>query len=209
MRLLTVTEGQVVKNAANGSFYRFTRPEGARAKIRPLELFPNGRLLPKPTDTTIDDCDVVAVGGWHDPMYAEGKPKHGRQHYERELSDAVAELAVLEIAYEQLPVSGTGKQSRGSWANKLKNVRSRIEVLRLGLATPDGAAVIEHAAIEVVAPDLNLRDVVQLPSGLPALILGFRNTGGQRYATVRTKSVTGAVPCEVLRPWSAGRLCTV
>ena len=54
MRLGSAEPESVVKNVGNGSFYRFERPDRGRARIRPLELFPNGRLIAKPADTLVD-----------------------------------------------------------------------------------------------------------------------------------------------------------
>jgi hypothetical protein len=216
MRLSAATPNDVVKNARNGSFYRYEGPINGRARIYPMELFPNGRLMPKPTPTNVDaDLEVQLVGQWREGMAVEGRPKHGRKHYEDELAEAVEYLAFLEVEYEGLPASGTGKLSRGSWANKLKNTRGRIETLRAGLAAPDGSVEIERADDLPALPDLSRMDVVLLPSGRAGLVLDFSQVGASHYATVRTRCVTGGdllsmpVPCEVLRPWRDAHLCTV
>lgn len=209
MRLGSATDGDVVQNVNNGSFYRFERVERGKARIRPLERFPNGRLLPKPVDTLVDaGLTVARVGPWHEGMAVEGKPTHARPHYEAELRITLGKLAILEAEYELLPVGGTGKQSRGSHMNKLNNARARIETLSLGLADPDGAEV-ERAAPPELDPRFRRRDVVLLPSGQPGQITGFRKVGASRYATVRTRTVDCGVPVEVLRPWSDSQLCTL
>lgn len=214
MRLSSATENDVVRNTNNGSFYRFARPERSRARIRPLELFPNGRLIPKSTDTLVDsDLDVALVGPWHDTMVVEGRPSHTRVHYESELSRQVEYLAVLEIGYDELPVNGTGKLSRGSWANKIKNCRARIEMLTAGLADPDGRVQIERAELEHRMPDLEVQDVVLLPAGRPGLILDTMLVGTAQYATVQTRLgntvLRAPVPMEVLRPWAHSHLCSI
>lgn len=213
MRLGSAGEDDVVRNTNNGSFYRFARLEKSRARIRPLEHFPNGCLIPKPTDTLVDsDLMVALIGPWHDGMVVEGNPTHGRVHYETELTEQIEKLVGLEIAYEALPVGGVGKQSRGSWANKLKNTRMRIEVLEAGLAEHETEVRIEKPMDEVILPRLALRDVVQLPSGLPAQILDFSKVGVVPYARVRTRSqmgvLEGSMPLSVLRPWAMAHLCT-
>jgi hypothetical protein len=223
MRLGGASQDDVVQNTGNRSFYRFERLERGRARIRPLELFPNGRLMPKPTDTLVDaDLVVALVGPWAESMVVEGAPTHGRAHYEKELQERVELLSSLEADYDLLPKNGVGRQSRGSWANKVKNCKARIETLQAGLAEPEAGAEIRRAAREDGPADLGLRDLVQLPSGRPGLILGFEVVGRVRYATVRCRAreqaaddfdaamalLEAPVPVDVLRPWSTSALCT-
>jgi hypothetical protein len=214
MKLSDASEHDVVRNTSNGSYYRYSRPEKSRARIRPLELFPNGRLIPKPTDTLVDaDLEVQLVGPWHVDMVVEGAPTHSRKHYEAELVDCTEYLAFLEVEYEKLPNGGVGTLSRGSWANKLKNCRARIEALQAGLASPDGTVRIERPLTEQPLPDLTVRDVVQMPSGQPGLIVDFMQVGASQYAKVRMRTaktlVEAPLPCEILRPWASARQCTL
>jgi hypothetical protein len=215
MKLGSATDGDVVQNVSNRSFYRFARLERSRARIRPLEHFPNGRLIPKPTDTLVDaDLVVALVGPWSEGMVVEGSPTHQRPHYEKELQERVELLSHLEAAYEALPRGGTGRQSRGSWANKVNNCRARVATLQAGLEELDEGTRVQKAAKEKAPPVLALRDLVQLPSGRPGLILSFERVGGIRYAHVRTRlpatgQMVAPVPIGVLRPWSDSQLCTL
>lgn len=217
MRLGSASEHDVVRNATNGSFYRFARPERGRARIRPLEHFPNGRLIPKPTDTLVSaDLLVALVGPWREGMLVADPPERARAAYAAELMIRRADLVGLEAAYELLPVNGKGKQSRGSWANKLKNCRSRIENLERGLEAIDPEEEVGSAEPEIAALGLRRRDVVLLPSGWPGQITGISvAVGAAPTAMVRTRHagdgvlLTVPVPLEVLRPWSDSRLCTL
>jgi hypothetical protein len=211
MKLSAASEGQVVRNARNGSFYRYERPERGRVRIQPLELFPNGMLIAKPTPTVVDaDLEVALVGDWHEGMRAEGKPSHGREAYERELAACEAELVELLAAYELLPVNGTGKQSRGSWSNKIKNHRSRVEVLKLGLSEPDEDEVRAQSAVEKQAPAFRAHDLALLPSGRAGEVLGVRmGTATVRVLWSKLPGLQAQVPLEVLRPWSQAHVCTV
>ena len=213
MRLRSAEPESVVKNVGNGSFYRFERPDRGRARIRPLELFPNGRLIAKPADTLVDAAlEVLLVGPWRDGMVVEGSPAHARARYEAELAARLIELVELEDVYDSLPVNGTGRQSRGSWANKVSNCRRRIADIRAGLEDL-GEVEAQSVEPEAVALDLRARDVVLLPSGAPGLILRTYATSRGRYAKVRARGaaalVEAPVPLAVLRPWSDSRLCTL
>lgn len=213
MKLATATQGQVVRNTANGSHYRFERHEAGRVRIRPLELFPNGLLIAKPTPTTVDpDIDVIVIGSWSEQMLVEGKPSNSRRVYERELIKLEGELVELEIAYELLPVSGKGKLSRGSWANKVKCCRERIVVLKRGLGFVDETAKLTvRDQREDVAFKKN--QIVQLPSGRAAKVAGFQPVGDQTYVRVVTsfngRTIKAALPADVLRCASQARVCTV
>jgi hypothetical protein len=208
LKLSQCTEGQVVRNANNGNHYRYERPERSRIRIRPLELFPNGILIPKPTDTHVDpDIEVQLLGDWCHGMAVEGKPTHCRATYERELAKCLLDLDTLRIAYDLLPPAGKGKESRGSWANKIKNCDGRIAVLRAGLE--ERLDLAPKLSIKVERrTHFRHRDIVQLPSGLPAKILQIRGTN----VTVLTRSLgetyVGTVPVEILRPWAQARLAT-
>lgn len=216
MRLDQAEPESVVKNAGNGSFYRFGRPDRGRARIRPLELFPNGRLIAKPADTLVDaSLDVLMVGPWREGMLVEGSPTRSRERYEAELEARLVDLAELEAAYEKLPVNGVGHQSRGSWANKVVSCRRRIEAIRLGLEDL-GAVERQAAEAEATGPGLGARDVVLLPSGMPGLVLRTYATSGGRYARVRARVehprpgvLELPVPLELLRPWGDRQLCTL
>jgi hypothetical protein len=209
MRLSAASEGQVVRNTGNGSFYRFEREERSRARIRPLEHFPNGRLIPKTTDTLVPpDIEVVVIGFWREEMVVEGGPVHTRSHYEDELREREATLIWLEAEYEKLPVNGTGKQSRGSWANKVKNCRARIAVLHAGLGETDGQQ-IDAVQPEAQGSNLTPRDLVQLPSGHPALILAL-DAGNAMVRTRHGSSrLVAPIPIDCLRPWASAYLATI
>lgn len=208
MKLGTAEQGQVVRNVGNGSHYRFERPEKSRARIRPLELFPNGLLIPKPTDTLVDPgLEVLLIGLWQEGLTVEGKPTHGRRTYEQELERREADLIDLRAAYELLPTDGKGKLSRGSWANKIKNCEGRIAVLRQGLAEITGVAML--ATVQQDAPTFRLRQLVQLPSGWPAQV--ERIDGGQITVFTQYKgtAIQAVLPSEVLRSWENARVCTM
>lgn len=210
MKLVSATQGQVVRNTNNGSHYRHDRIEKGKVRIWPLELFPTGLLIPKPTPTLVDpDIDVQVIGPWHDPMMVEGRPKHSRAVYERELAQKLADLSFLEAAYERLPTSGTGKQSRGSWANKLKNVRSRIETLQRGLGFEGEGVKREVARIESAMAALQVMGLVQLPSGRPAKIVSMTGLTARVVVMSNGAPIEAPLPCSVLRPWSDSRVCTL
>lgn len=202
-----------MRNTGNGSHYRFERMEAGRARIWPLELFPNGLLISKPTPTTVDpDIDVIVIGAWNDRMLVDGKPSNSRRVYENELVREEARLVELEVAYELLPVSGKGKLSRGSWANKVKCCRQRIETLKRGLGFIDETAKLTVGP-EPEAVAFTKDQIVQLPSGRAAQVSGFQPMGDQTYVQVETtfngQTVRAALPAEVLRCASAARVCTV
>lgn len=216
MKLASAQAGQVVRNATNGSHYRFDCLERSKARIRPMELFPTGLLIPKPTDTLVQpDLEVVLIGAWHEDMTVEGKPSHSQVAYEVELAQRREAIVLLEAAYEELPQNGKGKLSRGSWANKIKNCKSRITTLERGLGLDDGGPVTtpQHVQVAAIVPDYSSGDLVQVPSGRPALVLATTITAGAAYAQVRTafegRALEAPVPCEVLRPWSEARLATI
>lgn len=214
LKLVTAAPGQVVRNANNGSHYRFEgRLEHGKARIFPLELFPNGLLIAKPTPTTVEgDIEVIVVGIWTEDLVVEGKPDKSRRVYEKELLRLEGELPELERQYEELPRSGTGKSSRGSHANKVKNVRMRIATLKRGLGFVDSSQMV-HTAVETSELAYECDDLVQVPSGRIAKVTGFQPMGDQTYVQVITlfsgAAVRAALPCEVLRPAHEARLCTI
>jgi len=209
LKLIDSTPDDVVCNAKNHSHYRFAGPEKSRARIRPLELFPNGLLIPKPTDTIVDPTiEVHRVGPWHEGMLVEGRPDHSRAKYEAELAEKQALLIELQEQYDMLPQAGTGKKSRGSWANKIKNCAARVETLQAGLAQIDQRQR-ERTQVEVVSAAIQAAQLVQLPSGRPARVQAI--TGGMALVACRYQggTLTTALPTEVLRPWSMARVATV
>lgn len=187
--------------------------EAGRARIWPLELFPNGLLIAKSTPTTVDpDIDVVVLGAWRDDMVVEGKPSSSRKVYENELVKAEALLVELVEAYEALPVNGKGKESRGSWANKVKSCRMRVDTLKRGLGFIGETAKLTIRKDEA-DPGFKLEQIVQLPSGRAAQVAGFQPVGDQTYVRVTTRyngeAIQAALPAEVLRCASLARVCTV
>lgn len=208
MKLSSAREGQVVRNVDNGSHYRYERPEKGRVRIWPLELFPNGLLIAKPTPTIVDpNLDVVFVAMWTDGMRVEGKSSHSRRTYEAELAKREIDLVGLLAEYEKLPVSGIGKQSRGSWSNKIKNCQARIETLRLGLAEPTTDALAVTTQDE--APRYRKDDLVHLPSGLPGRVQSVRGTTALVRTRYEQQFLQMPVPFEVLAPWDLARVATV
>lgn len=209
MKLVSATQGQVVRNTNNGSHYRHDRLEKGKVRIWPLELFPTGLLIPKPTPTLVDpDIEVLVIGPWHDGMAVEGRPKHSRAVYERELLAKREELVLLEEAYDELPVGGVGRQSRGSWANKIKNCRSRIVTLEAGLGF-EGQEPRETAKAEDLLATLKVQAMVQLPSGRPGRITAMRGSVATVICISQGAPIEAPLPCEVLRPWSDARVCTL
>lgn len=213
MKLVSAQPGQVVRNVNNGSHYRFERQERSKVRIWPLELFPNGLLIPKPTPTTIEpDLEVLSLGMWYEGMTVEGQPTRSRRVYEKELVRRERELPELRAQYEALPRSGTGEQSRGSFANRVKYCEMRIEVLKRGLGFTN-ATPVRATELPDELPSLSRGDLVQVPSGRPAKVLGFQAMGDQTYVKIKTMfqgaALEAALPCEVLRDWSQASLCTV
>lgn len=212
MKISSAQTGQVVRNTRNSSHYRFERMERGKARIFPLELFPTGLLLAKSTPTLVEpDLDVVTVGAWHEDMVVAGTPKHSRKVYERELLREQQRLIELYAQYEQLPSSGKGKLSRGSWANKIKSCEIRVKMLERGLGFVPTEAIT--ATVEpTVAPRFIRGGLVQVPSGLIARVEGLKPMGDTTYATVTTifrgNRVQAALPCEVLRDAQVSRLCS-
>lgn len=212
MKLVQAQANSVVRNTRNGSHYQVERPERGKVRIWPLELFPNGLLINKPAPTLVEpDLEVVLVGPWVEGMRVEGKPSQPREVYEDELVGLERRVVELRLAYEALPRSGTGKLSRGSFANKVKNVERRIGVLKRGLGFVEGAATVVQEAPATLAVAVGM--VCQVPSGRPAKLLDFREVGNTTYAKIQVGSASGPirplVPCEVLRPFDEARLCTV
>lgn len=209
MKLSAASPGQVCRNLDNGSHYRYERPERGRVRIYPLELFPNGRLIPKPTPTIVSpDLEVLGVGFWVDDMQVEGKPDHTRATYERQLADKRSELLVLEAGFLALPASGIGKLSRGSWANKLKNCRQRIDTLEFGLAELTEEQVQIVQADRVPSP-FRRRDLIQLPSGRPGRIERMLGVQAEVLTLFEGNTMVAKIPVSALHLWSDARLATV
>lgn len=222
MRLSAAGTDDVVRNRRNKSFYRFERAEGERSRIWPLELFPNGLLIPKSQPTIVDaDLEVDPVAQWQDDLVVEGKPNKPRAKYEIELEDAEARLLMLQEAYDLLPSNGVGVQSRGSHANKIKAVQARIANIKRGLgeivAIPlpygrylddvvDAAAKlqVDHVPIPQYLP----KTLVQLASGLPGVVLAQHGAAIQVGTRWQGYRVTATVPAETVRPWALARLGT-
>lgn len=214
VKLSEAREGDVVRNRRNGSFYRYERPESNRTRIRPLELFPNGRLIPKSADTIVESgLEVDAVGRWPDDeeigfFVEEEGAERLRPSCEAELLTKQEELTVLEA--EMLTIDPNAHGGRGSHANKIKAVARRVESLEKGLAERSKDVTVATSSVEEASPLWNLKDFVQLPSGLPAIVLGV--VGSQ--IDIGTKTTTGqvircAVDSSLLRPIEHRHLATV
>lgn len=200
MQLRDATAGQVVRNCRNLRFYRYIRAEGQRVRIRPLELFPNGLLQEKTTDTIVEsDLEVELVGDWSEGLYIESKGGRGRVAYERELARLVEQEEALLAEAETID-----PKERGSHANKVKSVVDRLKVVRQGLAEPP-----EDRKLCKVRKDRKGASVVatsmQLPSGLPARVLGVKRD----VAQIEVKGPSGILNLElsfdVLKPWDRTR----
>lgn len=211
MKLGEAGADQVVRNSNNGSFYRFERLEnsGTRCRIYSLELFPNGRLIAKPTPTIVDaSLPVDAVGPWAEGMTVDGQSARSRRAYENELVREEVRLIALDLAYLELPVSGKGPLSRGSHANKVKACKRRISVIKLGLGLNDTVPTLAQPTVRS-EQSFRVRDLVQLPSGLPGAVMGFKGEMAVIRTKIRGAILEAAVPCAVLRPWECARACTV
>lgn len=168
MRLEQAREDQVVRNTRNGHFYRFVRREGRRVRIRPLELFPNGLLQEKTTDTIVEaDLDVVLVGDWTTDLFVKVRFGKTRATFERELQKLKDKLQVLEAEALVIP-----PKERGSHANKLKSVVNRVKVLERGLQEAPDASFTAINEAEKEAPDFQVGQQVVTPSGRLATIAG-------------------------------------
>jgi hypothetical protein len=177
VRLADAKPGQVVRNTGNKRFYRFERPEDGRSRIRPLEHFPNGLLVPKAADTTVSpDLKVVLVGPWHDHMVILGRPEKTCEQYEAEHAELQARLAGLLQIDSAIERDARGSYSKGSHANRIRAVRERIEALERGLADVTDIPVIELSdePFRFTAGQL-----VLLPSGRPARVTQVANKGKQ------------------------------
>ncbi len=199
-----------MRNCRNGSYYRYERPEKSRSRIRPLELFPNGLLIPKSADTIVEPkLEVKLVGRWTDEFFVEPTmPEKVKSAFAEELDHKRVQLAELEAQMATVDPNAHG--GRGSHANKIKAVARRVESLERGLvARPKDTAIQKGATVKTTCA-FKLRDYVQLPSGLPAIVLG---TEGQSVQ-IGTKTRTGAVlkqpvPAQMLRPLEHRHLATV
>ena len=201
MKLREATEGLVVRNSRNGSYYRFERMEGTRCRIRPLELFPNGLLIAKPTDTIVEpDLLVDAVGEWSEEFVVADVPSHV-------LRRCTAELEVKREKYAELQKQAEliAPKERGSHANKVKAVADRIATLERGLQERATLAPVEQVVARVA--ELEVGSLVRLPSGRPALLLRLQEKDGDVYAKIRCHRVNGglletALNVVALRRWS-------
>lgn len=189
MKLMDAESDQVVRNARNGHFYRFVKREGRRVRIRPLELFPNGLLQAKTTDTIVEpDLEVEAIADWCEVLYVKAKTGKSRVTYERELQREMEKLVVLEAESLIIP-----PKERGSHANKVKSCQARVEVLQRGLRDrPDGGVdVVLATTIPDVAREFGVNDLVQLPSGRPGKLLNIERRNDKTIARVAIRGACG------------------
>lgn len=213
MRLADAQHGEVVQNTANRSFYRMEGTEQGRARIRPLEVFPNGLLLEKPTDTTVaPDLEVSSCGMWAEEFTVQTDvPRKTRRTYERELDRKQEELAMLVEEAKTIPAKG-----RGSHANKVKAAESRVGTLLRGLEERPEGMVEEALPVRPQTKKFRMREIVQMPSGLAAMIVGYN----ERIDRVLEASVIARpvldepilcaqIPQECLRPIADRHLSTV
>lgn len=208
MRLSDANSGEVVRNLGNDNFYRYERPSEGRARIRPLELFPNGLLVAKPVDTIVSaEIVVELVGQWSEGMVVSGIKGRGRELYEQERRAVQEQLLVLEAESVLIP-----PKNRGSFANRVKAVKTRLTALEAGLEDI-GTEPIQIDMALLTLPGFKLRQVVAMPSGQPAQFLGFLPQGQQLLATVACK-IDGSVAMlqidpQALRPYDCRFMATV
>lgn len=208
MRLSDSHPGDVVQNIANSNFYRYERPEQDRARIRPLELFPNGLLIAKPTDTIVAaGLEVEHIGQWSEGLVIAGARGRSREVYERERERLQSQLRVLEAEAVLIPPN-----RRGSYANRLKAVRSRLEALERGLEDL-GTEPLQIDMHQLSVPAFRFKQLVVMPSGQLARFLGLLPVEQQLLATVATKvsnhMVMLQVAPEALRSPDCRHLATV
>lgn len=188
MRLSEANQNDVVRNTSNDSFYRYERPAENRARIRPLELFPNGLLIAKPTDTIVAaDLDVEYVATWSEGLVVSGIKGSSRTGYEREREQLREQLKVLEAEAVMIE-----PKQRGSFANRLKAVKLRLSALESGLEDL-GTEPLQIDMAKLSIPAFRLKQMVCMPSGAPAQFLGLLPQGHQLLATVATRVASGAV----------------
>lgn len=212
MQLSDSSAGDVLRNLSNSSFYRFERPERDKVRIRPLELFPNGLLIAKSTDTLVNsDLVVELIGTWSDGMVVTGVRGRSRATYEKELEQCTLQLEVLEA---EILVAHERPGGLGSHMNRVKASRNRIRALKAGLEDLQ----IEPIQIDMgqmTAPPFKLKQVVVMPSGLPALFLGLLPQQGHLLATVATRALgskqmlTLQIDPAALRPSSIRHMATI
>ena len=201
MKLREATEGQVVRNERNGSYYRFERMEGTRCRIRPLELFPNGLLIAKPTDTIVEaDLGVELMGAWNDEFVVSKIPSRIRKRYEAELIAKRELLTTLDKEAELI-----APKERGSHANKVKAVTDRVMVIERGLQERAAQVGVEQVIARMA--ELQVGSLVRLPSGRPALLVRLEERDGDVYGWIRCHQVSGGlldtdINVVCLRRWS-------
>lgn len=214
MKLGDGTHGDVVRNRRNGSYYRYEQPESLRTRIRPLELFPNGRLIPKSADTIVESTlEVDLVGRWPEDeeigfFVDDDGAERLRQPAEAELTRKQEELTTLEA--EMLTIDPNAHGGRGSHANKIKAVARRVESLENGLAKRSKDVKLAVSLAEDAGPAWATKSIVQLPSGLPAIVLGA--IGNQVNIATKTSAgmvINRSLDPSLLRPIEHRHLATV
>lgn len=208
MKLSESKTGDVVKNSANSNFYRYEAPAEDRARIRPLELFPNGLLIAKPTDTIVAaDIDVEYIGTWSDGLQVSGVKGRKRELYEAERQQLILQLQVLEA--EALVIE---PNRRGSHANRVKAAQTRLAALNRGLEDLGTEPMqIDMALLKV--PAFKLKQTVVMPSGTLARFLGLLPQDNQLLATVMCRKEGNNMLLQVdpaaLRPYTARHMSSV
>lgn len=204
MQLHDVQVGYVVQNIRNSSFYRLERIMDGRARIRPLELFPNGLLIERPFDTTVDqDLEVQKIAIWAHDMWITATGAKQPQTYTRELHKLEDTLVELN---DHLPF--VDPRERGSFINKVRATEARIDVLHRGLS--DSPPAEEYVPVMAIDCAFGAGDMVQLPSGFLARVMET----SPPMALIRTKHkieglIEQMVPVECLRPWHHRHQATV
>lgn len=211
VRLADASQGDVVRNQKNGSYYRYERPDSNRTRIRPLELFPNGLLIPKSADTIVEPhLEVEYVGRWSEAFFVDTEvSEKGKRQFTEELTAKRDQLTQLEA--EMATVDPNAHGGRGSHVNKIKAVARRVESLERGLAArPKDVEVQKRAATKLDDVIFQPKSFAQLPSGLPAMVIANE----ANLVKIGCKGKDGevircTVPPQTLRPLEHRHLATV
>lgn len=211
VKLSEASEGDVVKNKRNGSYYRYEHPESNRTRIRPLELFPNGLLIPKSADTIVEsNLEVEMMGQWSEEFYVQDESAERlKTSFRAEFVQKREILKVLEA--ELLTIDPNKHGGRGSHVNKIKAVARRVESLERGLAERSEDVQIANSSADIQSPLWEPKDFVQLPSGLPGIVIDVMD---KKHVKIGIKTCAGkvlkqAVDPNLLRPLEYRHLATI
>lgn len=169
MKLGDTKPDQIVKNTGNRRLYKMVENLEDRTRIRPLEIFPNGLVVQKPTDTIVaSDIDVQVIGLWTDEkLIRVVGVKKQTEPFLKELATRRDKLAVLEAEL--------GVSNKGAHAMKLMAIRTRIETLERGLKPIRTKKLIQISmeAIDIVPDQVGAN--VRLANGSICQVTGVRD----------------------------------